>query len=153
MAGSRFLLNGEAERADRLGERLEQLGAERVVVGSQEMILASVQGNLRASVAKLVAADPGRRDLPDGEVSVDVDTVVVEGTRSPSLGLARGLGCETDFDPTLKCDRARLLSEVATTIPGVFLAGDALLPGNEEDARRSGRLAGTAAARWAQSNA
>ena len=148
LPGSRFLLCGGAERARRLGERLERLGAEHVIVMGQEMILASAQGKLRVSGARLVAADPDQRALPEGEVDVDVDTVVVEGTRAPSLGLARALGCETHYDPQLKGDRARVSSQGSTTLPGVFLAGDVLSPADEDEARRSGQLAGLAAARW-----
>jgi thioredoxin reductase len=80
-----------------------------------------------------------------------VDTVVFEGARVPSLGLARALGCETYYDPRLKGDRAKVSAQGNTTIPGVFLAGDVLAPGTEEDARRSGRIAGEAAADWVES--
>ncbi len=152
LPGSRFLLCGGAERAGRLGGRLEQLGAERVIVVGQEMILASARGKLRVSGARLVTADPDQRASPEGEVDVDVDTVVVEGGRVPSLGLVRALGCETYYDRKLKGDRAKVYSQGSTTIPGVFLAGDVLGPADEEQARRSGQLAGVAAAGWVASH-
>ncbi len=152
LPGSRFLLCGGAERAGRLGECLEQLGAARVIVASQEMILASARGGLRVSGASLVASDPDKRALPGGEVDVDVDTLVVEGARAPSLGLVRALGCETYYDPQLKRDGAKVSAQGSTTIPGVFLAGDVLGPANEDQARKSGRLAGVAAARWVASD-
>ena len=151
LPGSRFLLCGGAERAGRLGERLDRLGAERVSLLGQEMILSSARGELRVSGARLVAANPEKRALPEGEVDVDVDTVVVEGVKAPSLGLAHALGCATYYDPDLRGDRARVFAQGSTTIPGVFLAGDVLAPGTEEEARRSGRVAGEAAARWAES--
>ena len=152
LPGSRFLLCGGAERAGRLGECLEQLGAERVIVASQEMVLASARGELRVTGASLVASDLDQRALPEGEVAVDVDTLVLEGTRAPSLGLVRALGCETYYDPRLKQDRAKVSSQGSTTIPGVFLAGDVLGLANEGEARRSGHLAGVAAARWVASD-
>ena len=147
LPGSRFLLCGGAGRARRLGGRLEQLGAERIIVASQDMKLASARGNIRVSGARLVAADPDKRSLSGGEIDVEVDTVVVEGGRVPSLGLARALGCETYYDPQLKGDRAKVSSPGSTTVPGVFLGGDVLGPAGEDEARRSGYLAGVAAAR------
>ena len=152
LPGSRFLLCGEVERAGRLGECLEKLGAARVIVASQEMILASARGERRVSGASLVASDLDKRALPEGEVDVDVDTLVVEGARAPSLGLVRALGCETYYDPQLKRDGAKVSAQGRTTIPGVFLAGDVLGPANEDGARRSGHLAGVAAARWVASD-
>ncbi len=152
LPGSRFLLCGGVERAGQLGERLGQLGAERVIVASQDMILASARGELRVSGASLVASDLDKRALPEGEVDVDVDTVVVEGARAPSLGLVRALGCETYYDPQLERDGAKVSAQGSTTIPGVFLAGDVLGLANEDGARRSGHFAGVAAARWVASD-
>ena len=152
LPGARFLLCGRTERARRLGDRMERLGAEHVIIVEQEMILASVRGTHRVSGARLVAADQERRALPDGEVDFDVDAVIVEGTRLPSVGLARALGCETYYDSQLGGDRTKVSSDGTSTRPGIFLAGDVLGPLNEEEARRSGHRAGVAAARWVASD-
>jgi thioredoxin reductase len=73
--------------------------------------------------------------------------ILATGARrgEPQISIAKALGCRTIYDRGLRHERLVLDSEGRTSIPGVFAAGDAALPGNEKDAESSGRRAGEAA--------
>ncbi|MFQ5789477.1 MAG: hypothetical protein ACE5JI_03285, partial [Acidobacteriota bacterium] len=149
LPGKRFLLSGRRDRTERLGRVIEALGSVHVQVTPEEMILASVEGKTHAIRVRLVPADPAARDRAGGEMVVPADTVVIAGRRLPSVGLARALGCQVEYDSRLSVDLAVVGQDGDGSVPGVFIAGDAARPGSQEQARESGRRAGRAAARWA----
>ncbi len=140
LPGQRFLVSVTGERGKTLAARLTQLGAVQVKQAPPGTELVAIRGRLRVEAARLA---PVSRE--EGEIEVSVDTVVVAGPKLPSLGLARALGCRTRYDPVLGGDCADVKREGASSVPGVFIAGDAAGPGSEEDWARAGR----ASARWA----
>jgi NADPH-dependent 2,4-dienoyl-CoA reductase/sulfur reductase-like enzyme len=148
LPGSRFLVSAAGERGASLCARLLARGAREARTLPEGFELVGVLGGAKVEAARLVAASLERREEMEGTVEVEVDTVIVAGQRLPSLGLARALGCSLRYHAALGGDCADLDQNGASSVPGVFIAGDAAWPGSLEAARASGERAGIAAALW-----
>ena len=99
----------------------------------------------RAVIARL---DQDWRPLPGPGREEAVDAVHVSFGLSPALELPRALGCaevQHTSRPTaaVACD-----GDLATSLPGVFAAGEVTGIGGAEVAELEGYLAGTSAARY-----
>ena len=100
----RLLLVGGDDRVDRLTGELERLGAELIATGTT---LHSVSGSLRVQAANV----DDRR--------LDIDAVVIEGRRQPSLALAKALGCRTHYDRERAYDVLEVDDEGWTSVDGI----------------------------------
>jgi len=93
-----------------------------------------------------VALDDAWRPVPGTEQTVDVDAVCLGFGFVPSTQLTQLCGCEHRYAPELGGWIPVISSEMETTTPGVFSAGDATGIGGAMVAVRKGRIAGIAAA-------
>jgi thioredoxin reductase len=122
-----FFLNGRDDLEPELCTTLSQRG-----VAIEPAAVATLEGEGTSLAA--VRLDDGR------DVSVEAMFVTPMRRMSP---LAASLGCEVDegvFGPTIRVDGMR-----ATTVPGVFAAGDATIgAGNASLAVADGAVAGAA---------
>jgi D-hydroxyproline dehydrogenase subunit alpha len=99
----------------------------------------------RAVVARL---DQDWRPVPGTRRELAVDAVHVSFGFSPALDLSRALGCADVPHPsrpvaTVACDE-----DLATSVPGVFAAGEITGIGGAQVAELEGYLAGASAARY-----
>ncbi|MGH3321051.1 MAG: NAD(P)/FAD-dependent oxidoreductase, partial [Streptosporangiaceae bacterium] len=98
----------------------------------------------RATIARV---DPAWRPVPGSRRGVDVDAVCVTHGFAPALELPRALGCAE------RRHRAKPVAAVwhdrdqATSVPGVFAAGETTGVGGAQVAELEGTIAGHAAAR------
>ncbi len=110
--------------------------------------LVRIEGAERVERAVVARVDGQWRPLAGTARSVDVDTVVLGYGLVPSAELAELAGCALTYDPgrggwVPAADRGRLM---ATSVPGVFVAGDGTGIGGAEVAAAEGHLAGLGAA-------
>jgi len=102
-------------------------------------VIVRAEGDERVRTVTL--ADAGPDWAPSGrERTYEVDAVCTAYGFLPSVDLARALGCELDGDGVAHDQDMR------TTVPGVFVAGEAAGIGGADLARVEGELAGYAAA-------
>lgn len=141
--GARVLVTGSGPREERLGRELLALGVSEVTVLPASSLLVSISGGAWVQSATIVSRRVEERSRSR---DLKVDAVVVSGRPVPSLGLARALGCRLVYDRSLPGDRAEVAEDGASSVEGVFLAGDAVRPGSAEEAAQSGARAGEAAA-------
>ena len=102
-------------------------------------VLVRAEGEERVRRATIAAAGPDW--APAGrERTFEVDAVCTAYGFLPSIDLARALGCELNGDAVAHD------GDMATSLPGVFVAGEATGIGGADLARVEGDLAGRAAA-------
>jgi NADPH-dependent 2,4-dienoyl-CoA reductase/sulfur reductase-like enzyme len=102
-------------------------------------VLVRPDGDGRVQRATIARA--GADWAPTGdERSFEVDAVCTAYGFTPSVELARALGCELDGE------RVAHDADMATTVPGVYVAGEAAGVGGAELAQVEGELAGAMAA-------
>lgn len=100
-------------------------------------------GNNKVEGALIVEVDDEWKEVPGSEKKLDVDTVCIAVGLSPMSQLARIAGCEMDDNPS-KGGIIPVCNEYgATSIPGIYTAGD--VSGIEEAsaAMIKGRIAGS----------
>ncbi len=136
LPGRRFAVVGSGLVADAIAEEVLSAGGEVVTrVEPREMIEhGSVEGDM--GVVALIV----------GDVRVAVDTVVIAAGRQPDAQLALMAGCATTFDPEHCAWAPARDGLLQTTVPGMFVAGDAVAPRDVPVAMAEGRVAGLAAA-------
>jgi NADPH-dependent 2,4-dienoyl-CoA reductase/sulfur reductase-like enzyme len=100
----------------------------------------------RATIARL---DRDWRPVPGSHREVEVDALHVSFGFSPALELTRLLGCADEPHPARPVAAVRTDACQATSVPGVFAAGEVTGVGGAEAAELEGYLAGAAAARYA----
>jgi thioredoxin reductase len=110
--------------------------------------VVACQGAERVERAVIAQLDRDWRPVPGSRREETVDAVHVSFGYSPSLELPRALGCaevQHASRPTaaVACDAG-----LATSVPGVFAAGDVTGAGGVHVAELEGYLAGTSAARY-----
>jgi len=123
--GSHVLVTARGERGAALVRDLLRCGARSARQIPEDMMLASVAGESRVDRARLVPRDVELR-TPGSDDQVEVDSVIVAGVRLPSIGIARALGCEIEYDADLGGERVVQSSDGQTTVPGVWVAPRAL---------------------------
>jgi NADPH-dependent 2,4-dienoyl-CoA reductase/sulfur reductase-like enzyme len=110
--------------------------------------LVRIEGDVGVERAVLARLDPDWRPVAGTERTVDVDTVVLGYGLVPSPELADLAGCALAWEAGRGgwipvADPERLM---ATSAPGVFVAGDGAGIGGADVAEQEGRLAGLGAA-------
>ena len=110
--------------------------------------VVACQGTNRVERAVIAGLDPDWRPRPGSQRAETVDAVHVSFGVSPALELPRALGCaevQHASRPTaaVACD-----ADMATSVPGVFAAGEVTGAGGADLAELEGYLAGTSAARY-----
>jgi NAD(P)H-nitrite reductase large subunit len=99
----------------------------------------------RAVVARV---DRDWRPVPGTERVLDVDAVHVSFGFCPALEVARALGCADVTHPSRPAAAVRCDADQATSVPGVFAAGEVTGVGGTQVAELEGYLAGASAARY-----
>lgn len=110
--------------------------------------VVACQGTNRVERAVTARLDPRWQPVPGSQREETVDAVHVSFGFSPALELPRALGCaevQHASRPTaaVACD-----ADLATSVPGVFAAGEVTGAGGADLAELQGYLAGTSAARY-----
>lgn len=105
-----------------------------------------VEGEIGVDRAVVAVLDAAWRPVPGTDRVYDVDTVCVGFGFIPSVELAVTLGCEVRTDPLERIVLVRVDDRQATTVPGVYAAGELTGIGGNTLAEAEGRLAGLAAA-------
>jgi D-hydroxyproline dehydrogenase subunit alpha len=103
-------------------------------------VIVRADGDGRVESATLARADSDWRPLRGTERSFSVDAVATAYGFLPSVELARALGC------ALADDRVAHDEDMRTTVPHVFVAGEASGIGGSDLALLEGEIAGRAAA-------
>jgi thioredoxin reductase len=99
----------------------------------------------RATIARL---DRDWRPVPGSRREEAVDAVHVSFGFSPALDLARLLGCADAQHPIRPTAAVRCDADLATSVAGVFAAGEVTGVGGAQAAELKGYLAGASAARY-----
>ena len=108
--------------------------------------ILSAEGSERVERAVVARVDEAWNRVPGTEEKVDVDTVCLAVGLSPNCELAFQAGCEEAHVPDLGGRVALHDRTLETTVPGVFIAGDASGIEEASTAMLEGRLAGLRAA-------
>lgn len=108
--------------------------------------VVAAQGAGEVAAAVIARLDAAGRPLPATRQTVAVDTLVLGYGLLPNDGLARLLGCRTEFDPLTGRYRLWRDGTGQTSLPGVYAIGDGVSIGGAALARLEGRLVGLAAA-------
>src|SRR3954471_10863481 len=103
-------------------------------------VIVRAEGDDRVRSATIAAAGPDWAPRAGTERTFGVDAVCTAYGFLPNVELARALGCELAGDAVAHDDRLR------TSVPGVYVAGEAAGVGGADLARAEGELAGSAAA-------
>ncbi len=110
-------------------------------------VLAGVEGDGRAQRARLSHLDDNGRPDPSAGTRYDVDLVCMGYGLEPATELARLLGCEIRHDDVRGTFAVVTDADGATSVPGVFVAGDGGGRVGAHAAMAQGWLAGCRAAR------
>jgi D-hydroxyproline dehydrogenase subunit alpha len=102
-------------------------------------VIVRAEGDGRVESATLAACGPDWAPLPGTERTFEVDAVCTAYGFLPEVGLARAFGC------ALAGDAVAHDEDMRTTVPGVFVAGEAAGVGGAELAAVEGEIAGRAA--------
>ncbi|MBD3348957.1 MAG: FAD-dependent oxidoreductase [Candidatus Eisenbacteria bacterium] len=108
--------------------------------------ILEAEGRGRVEKALVARVDADWRTVPGSETEFDVDTVCLAVGLSPNCELALMGGCEETYVAELGGRVAVHGSDLETSMPGVFIAGDASGIEEASTAMLEGRLAGLAAA-------
>lgn len=103
--------------------------------------------------AAICAVDEHWQPVPGTDRKLDVDTICLAVGLSPNCDLLFQLGCESVYIPELGGCVALHDENLETTVPGVFVAGDASGIEEASTAMLEGRLAGLGAAQRLLSDA
>jgi D-hydroxyproline dehydrogenase subunit alpha len=103
-------------------------------------VIVRAEGDGRVESATLAACGPDWAPLPGTERTLAVDAVCTAYGFEPDVALARALGCELEGDAVAHDD------DMETSVPGVFVAGEAAAVGGADLATVEGEIAGRAAA-------
>jgi thioredoxin reductase len=113
---------------------------------SYSTIIVRVEGSDEVQRSVLARVDRDWRVIPGSERTVEVDTVVLGYGLESSSELSRLIGCKLRYDRQRGGWIPERDSELRTSVPGVFAAGDGSGVGGAKHAEAEGRVAGIAAA-------
>ncbi|MEP6598440.1 MAG: NAD(P)/FAD-dependent oxidoreductase [Actinomycetota bacterium] len=120
---------------------LRSILAARIPVLSGRAVVAAHGVDAVRSVTVAANDGSGRREIP-------VDAVCVGWGFVPSVELARALGCHETPHPFRPLCTVDVDAHQATTVPGVFAAGEPTGVGGVVVASAEGTIAGAGVARW-----
>jgi thioredoxin reductase len=123
------------------------LARHRVPVRAGHAVVAC-RGAGRVERATIARLDGNWRPVPGSRREEPVDAVHVSFGFSPALDLARLLGCADAQHPTRPTAAVRCDADLATSVAGVFAAGEVTGIGGAQAAELEGYLAGASAARY-----
>jgi D-hydroxyproline dehydrogenase subunit alpha len=123
------------------------LARHRVPVRAGHAVVAC-HGAGRVEQATIARLDQDWRPVPGSEREQAVDAVHVSFGFSPALELARLLGCADTQHATRPTAAVSHDAAQATSVPGVFAAGEVTGVGGADVAELEGYLAGASAARY-----
>ena len=108
--------------------------------------IARAEGQANVSAAVLHELDENWQAVPGSELRHEIDLIALAVGLSPAIELAASAGCALLYDAVLGGHMPEHDRQMATSVPGVYVAGD--LAGIEEasTAMEEGQLAGLAAA-------
>jgi thioredoxin reductase len=135
---------GSADEATGYAARLARLG---VPVHTGYAVVAC-QGAGRVERAVIARLDRDWRPVPGGQREETVDAVHVSFGFSPALELPRALGCAEVPLASRPAAAVACDTDQATSVPGVFAAGQVTGAAGAEVSELEGYLAGTSAARY-----
>jgi D-hydroxyproline dehydrogenase subunit alpha len=110
--------------------------------------VVACQGTDRVERAVIARLDQDWRPLPGSRHTETVDAVHLSFGFSPTLELSRALGCAEVRHPSRPAAAVACDADLATSVPGVFAAGEVTGAGGADMAELEGYLAGTSAARY-----
>ncbi|MEZ5862575.1 MAG: FAD-dependent oxidoreductase [Geminicoccaceae bacterium] len=108
--------------------------------------LVRIEGESKVEAAVVARLDAAGRPLPGSERRFVVDTVASGYGFLPQAELSRALGCDHDHDPGFDQLRVVRDADCRSSVPDVFVAGDAGGLGGARVAEAQGTLAGARAA-------
>ena len=108
--------------------------------------LLRAEGDGKVERAVIAQMDANRAPIPGTEKEFEVDTICMAVGLSPSYQLAKMAGCELVEDGALGGIVPKTDPFGATTVPGIFVAGDASGIEEASSAMLKGRIAGARAA-------
>jgi D-hydroxyproline dehydrogenase subunit alpha len=123
------------------------LARHRVPVRAGHAVVAC-RGAGRVERATIARLDGNWRPVPGSRREESVDAVHVSFGFSPALDLARLLGCADAQHPARPTAAVRCDADLATSVAGVFAAGEVTGIGGAQAAEFEGYLAGASAARY-----
>ena len=110
--------------------------------------VVACQGRDRVERAVMARLDEDWRPIPGSQREEFVDAVHVSFGFSPALELPRALGCATMPDPSRPTAAVTCGADMATSVPGVFAAGEVTGVSGADRVELQGYLAGASAARY-----
>lgn len=110
-------------------------------------VVIRCEGADRVEAAVVAEVDPEWRPIPGTERTIAADAVCVSFGFAPALDVSRNLGCRDVPHPARPTGAVWHDADQATSVAGVFAAGEATGVGGAEIAELEGRLAGLSAAR------
>lgn len=114
------------------------------IMTSHTILRAEGEGRVERAVVARVDSD--WNTVPGTETVLDVDTICLAVGLTPNCELSLGMGCEQAFVPELGGRVSLHNEDLATTVDGVYIAGDASGIEEASTAMLEGRLAGLSAA-------
>jgi NADPH-dependent 2,4-dienoyl-CoA reductase/sulfur reductase-like enzyme len=105
------------------------------------------EGDSSVERAVIVEIDDERNEVPGSEKPLEVDLICLSVGLSPLVELARMPGCQVAFCRQLGGYVPLHDEDMETTVPGIYVAGDASGVEEASTALEEGRLAGVAASR------
>jgi D-hydroxyproline dehydrogenase subunit alpha len=124
---------------------VETLARHRVPVRTGHAVVAC-QGTGRVERAVIARVDQDWRPLPGTQREETVDAVHLNYGFSPTLELPRALGCAEVAHQSRPTAAVACDADLATSVPGVFAAGEVTGAGGARVAELEGYLAGASAA-------
>ena len=109
-------------------------------------VIVRAEGSGRVERATVARADREWRPRADTQRTLEVDAVCTAYGFLPALELPRALGCELRFNAAQRHHVVAPDAAQATSVAGVFVAGEAAGIGGAELASAEGEIAGRAAA-------
>ena len=105
-------------------------------------VVSKAIGNESVNKAVITKIDSAWRPLKKTEREIPIDAVAVGYSLIPSIELTRVCGCNHQYDERLGYWKVQRDDRMETTVPGVFVAGDAVHIKGYAAAIDEGRLAG-----------
>jgi NADPH-dependent 2,4-dienoyl-CoA reductase/sulfur reductase-like enzyme len=138
-------LAGHGDKLREGGRSLAALARRRVPVSLGHGIVRA-HGVDRVEGATVARLDAGWRPLPGSERRIDCDTVVVHHGLVPAVDVCALAGADLAWRPELGGHVPVVDDAMATSVPGLFAAGDGTGIGGAGLARIEGEIAGRSAA-------